>query len=237
MLHYDPETNTLCEQEAPVRPRGAPRNAGGPPPCSKGKKPRGYLPHDPREPAERTGRSMLRRTSKAWHVELATFLITNPSASHREIGDYFGVSPTWISSVINSDAFRDFLRQRQDEHFHNVSLALVDKVRGLADQGVTALAERVEKEGFKMPTETLQSVTDLALKSLGFGARSNGTAVPGAQVQVVVADREALVNARATMQAVREKVIDVELKTGDANADANANGPGIDYEVSTTSRI
>lgn len=150
---------------------------------------------------------------KPWQEALAEYFIVNPTHSMEQAAEHFHVTRAWLSTVKNSDAFQDYYQSRRREHFDAVSATLVDKVSGLAEMAVDALSTRVEEHmrGKELSVDALGSVADLALKSLGFGAKSSpsGTTVNNTRnVTIVVGDQQALARARGMLKTVRERIID-----------------------------
>lgn len=161
--------------------------------------------------------------SKPWHEDLAEFLIANPHKSMAEVAAHYGVTAPWLSTVKNSDAFRDYYDARRGEHFSAVSLSLVEKVSALAELSVEALTKQVSDHtlGAPMAVDTLMNVTDLALKSLGFGAKKSGEAPQQNNTLILVGDQAALERARSTLRTVRERVIDADLEREAAGESAS----------------
>lgn len=119
--------------------------------------------------------TQLKNGMRAWHEELLEFLLANPRASLAEISIYFNATPSWISIVKNSDAFREVWAKRRSEHFDRVSISVSDRVTALADVTIDALTVKMEKHiaADTATIEQLKEVGDMALKALGFGAKGN----------------------------------------------------------------
>lgn len=100
------------------------------------------------------------------HEAILTFLIANPEMSRNEIARHFGVSPSWLSVVINSDVFQARLRERQDEFFSSALEPIRSKLTRLAEQSLDRLNEVVP---FERDVDTLRGAAKLALEGLGFG--------------------------------------------------------------------
>ena len=148
------------------------------------------------------------KSVRPWHETLLEFIIANPRASGPETAMHFGVSESWISIVKNSDAFQELWASRRGEHFSRVSASLVDKVSALADVTIDALTDQVEREK-ATGTASIQSLTEvgnMALKSLGFGAKAS----PQVQVNAysnstnVFIDKETLARAREARARMQE---------------------------------
>src|SRR5882672_1671819 len=121
--------------------------------------------------------TQLKNGVRAWHEELLEFLLVNPRASLTEISLYFNATPSWISIVKNSDAFRELWAKRRGEHFNRVSINVSDRITALAEVTVDALTVKMEN-AIASDTATidqLKEVGDMALKALGFGAKHSSS--------------------------------------------------------------
>ncbi len=149
----------------------------------------------------------LKNGCRPWHETLVEFLIANPRASLEEISLYFNATPSWISIVKNSDAFRELWASRRQQHFNRVSISVSDRVTALAEVTVDALTVKMER-AISSDTATidqLKEVGDMALKALGFGAK-NGNSVSIHQTtatQNVFVDKATLERAREARRAIQ----------------------------------
>jgi hypothetical protein len=132
---------------------------------------------------------------RAWHEELLEFILANPRASLADASLYFNVSQSWISIVTNSDAFKELMAQRRETHFSRVSASVVERVTALADITIEKMTQRVENDP-EISIGSLKDIGDLALKSLGFGAKPGSTVNVNNNQQNVFIDKETLERAR-----------------------------------------
>jgi len=106
------------------------------------------------------------------HRALADAIISNPRATHLELSKLFGYSPTWISTVTNSDAFRVYLEERKAEIVDPVMrLTIEDRYRAMACRSVEVLMEKLHA-----PASVISD--ELALKAAALGATVLKTAAP-----------------------------------------------------------
>lgn len=103
-----------------------------------------------------------------WHESIIEWMITNPESSLGECSRFFDVSQSWLSTIINSDVFRERLSQQRELHFANTSRTVQEKVSGLADLSIEVLEERIEKERETIGLGIVRDAADLALKASGF---------------------------------------------------------------------
>lgn len=106
------------------------------------------------------------------HVQMMDFIMANPGCTYEQISAACGgYSIGWISQIVNSDAFKAMLAERQIEVFGELKLTIKDRVLGLAHASLKRLEERVPVE---TDIDKVSNVADLALKSLGFGSKPQG---------------------------------------------------------------
>jgi len=144
---------------------------------------------------------------RPWHEALLEFVIANPRASGAETAQHFQVTEAWLSTVKNSDAFQELWAVRRGEHFSRVSSSLVEKVNALAEITVDALTDRIETEKNmgSVSIAALTEVGEMALKSLGFGAKSHAPINYGPVVNNnVFIDKETLARAREARAKMQE---------------------------------
>jgi hypothetical protein len=103
-----------------------------------------------------------------WHESIIEWMITNPEDSLGACAAFFNVSQSWLSTIINSDVFRERLAQQREAHFANTSRTVQEKVSGLADLSVEVLEERIQAERESIPLGIVRDAADLALKASGF---------------------------------------------------------------------
>jgi hypothetical protein len=133
------------------------------------------------------------------HDAIITFLVANPAMKKGDVARRFGVSPAWLSTVINSDVFQAKLRERQDEFFSAATESTREKLSRLANETLDKLIEKVEVE---TETSEIRAMATLALDRLGynaFGGPGQALAGAGGNVQnnfFIGVERDTLARAR-----------------------------------------
>lgn len=155
--------------------------------------------------------TQLKNGVRPWHEELLEFLLANPRASLQEISFHFSATPSWISIVKNSDAFKEMWAKRRQEHFDRVSISVTDRVTALADVTIDALTVKMEQNILSdtATIEQLKEVGDMALKALGFGAKQSISirADQNNTTQNVFVDKATLERAREARRLVQSNEI------------------------------
>ena len=109
------------------------------------------------------------------HEAMIDIIIAEPNITQGELAARFNRSQGWISIVMGSDAFQAALAKRRDDLLDPFLIAtLEERFRGLADQSLQVLSEKLEVT--KNPELALKAL-EISSKALGFGARNNGPAV------------------------------------------------------------
>jgi hypothetical protein len=109
------------------------------------------------------------RKMRWWYESLADYMIAHPQATQNEIGLHFGRTPTTISTIIHTDAFKAYYRQRRANYTEQLDAGVRDKLFKLADKSLDQMLATLEKKRDTIPLESLQRASDMALKNLGYG--------------------------------------------------------------------
>lgn len=158
------------------------------------------------------------RKMRWWYEHLADYMIAHPDHRQNDIAAHFNRSPGTISVIINTDAFKAYLRQRRGEYESALDQDVRGKLMNVASRGLDFLLEGLEKKRDSIPINVLQDVVDKSLKNLGYGAtQSSGPAVnvnvnapqQNVPVAVTLADLdEARKALRASQEAPRPAAIE-----------------------------
>lgn len=106
------------------------------------------------------------------YEQLADTLIQNPRISGKELSKLFGYTETWISIVMNSDAFRVVMQRRKGDLVDPILRASIeDHYKALAARSCHVLMEKLSA-----PVQVISD--DLALKAAALGAQMFKAAPP-----------------------------------------------------------
>lgn len=135
------------------------------------------------------------------HDAIAEWLIANPDKTLGECAATFGYTQSWLSIIVNSDAFRAVYEAKLGEYHDERIVPLRDKVHGIANRAV-------EKLGVSLDAATdpdfILDVADKMLNRLGYGAKASGGQTNIMQNNLTVihsVDSEALARARERLAA------------------------------------
>lgn len=154
------------------------------------------------------------RKMRWWHESLADYMLANPNATQNEIATAFGRQPCTISTIVNTDSFKAYFRQRRDQHAEVLDASVRHKLMNVADKSLDMMLDHLQKKRDTIPLEGLQRNIESTLKSLGYGGNSapsvavtvNNSAPTMIPVAVSVADLEA---AREALRRNQMQSLDV----------------------------
>lgn len=114
------------------------------------------------------------------HEAILNFILANPTMSYGQVAAEFGVTPSWLSTIIHSHAFQEQLAARQDELF---DVAVVQPIGNKLEAAVSMGLDKYIEKIPTMTTDQVMSGTDRLLGRLGYGTKSGGAAAEGDQHQ------------------------------------------------------
>lgn len=139
------------------------------------------------------------------HEAIIDYMIANPDAKQGKIAQEFGFTQSWLSIVMNSDAFKSRLAEKNEEVFREIVIPLREKLEGVAHRAVEKLGEKVNDS---QDAKFLLEAADKTLHRLGYApnkgpdpGQSNTTIQ---QNNFYTVDSEALKAARDKMDGIRE---------------------------------
>ena len=114
-----------------------------------------------------------------WHPHyemVLNALIVDPFITQRKLAEELCITPAWLSQIVNSDMFRERLRERRAEINSAVANGIAGKIVYAADLALDRTIERLENN---RASENFEGSTrDSMLSRLGYvpnpGARSDG---------------------------------------------------------------
>ena len=97
------------------------------------------------------------------HKRMVDHILLEPDVSNKGLAECFGYSETWISIIVNSDAFQAELEKRRQVHERDLSETILTKAQTLAGHSLDYLNDLFEKED--SPAE-ISSLTPADRKSV-----------------------------------------------------------------------
>lgn len=116
------------------------------------------------------------------HDAMIDLIISTPSISQNEMAALFGYSATWVSIIINSDAFQERLAARKTELTDpKLRASIEERLEALAKTALDRLIERLDTSTPAIRTSDLVSIA-----KLGVGDRANRPQVAPTQNNLYV---------------------------------------------------
>lgn len=141
-----------------------------------------------------------------WHQRLADWMLTNPDKNIKDAAIVFDCHLQTLYMIKNSDSFKLYFQQRSNELTEGMRGEMVatfcelpEKLGALADMTLDALSDRVATKGRDIGVQELNSLADMTLKRLGYGAAKAGDT--NVTVNNLSVPAEAVARARARMEA------------------------------------
>jgi hypothetical protein len=112
------------------------------------------------------------------HRQIADWLLQNPGSKRlRECAEHFGVTRSWLSCIIHSDAFQAHLHELQAEADTMVVADIPAKLRGVAALALDGLGESLEAvlddpSSKMLHRNFLAETVDMTLTRLGYGVKT-----------------------------------------------------------------
>jgi hypothetical protein len=115
------------------------------------------------------------------HEAMVDFILANPGISQNQIASHFGYTPSWVSTVLNSDSFQAYFGTRKEELVDPALAATInERLRAVADQSLKVILEKLSKT--QVEDEFALQSAKLATAALGYGAK----APAGTNVGVII---------------------------------------------------
>lgn len=107
------------------------------------------------------------------HEAMADMLIADPTISQNSIAAYFGRTPTWISIVINSDAFQSYYAARKAELIDPELIATIrERLQALTVRSLQVLQEKMMRPVDQISDNLALKAAELGAKGLGVGGNA-----------------------------------------------------------------
>jgi hypothetical protein len=99
-------------------------------------------------------------------------ILACPDISQNDLAAEFGYSATWISTIVNSDAFQARLAERKKELIDPViALAMEERLKGLASRSIEILMKRMEADDAPHSAAVAIKALPIAISGLGMGQK------------------------------------------------------------------
>jgi len=135
------------------------------------------LPDSPRpmaggRPMGQASANALRKGVNYSHQAMIDLILSCPGISQNDLAAHFGYSPSWISTIMASDAFQAQLAKRREEIIDPILTATVEeKFKGILARSADILMEKLNGPANTIPDNLALRSMELSSRALGYGAR------------------------------------------------------------------
>lgn len=127
----------------------------------------------------------LRRGVNYSHQAMIDLILSCPGISQNDLASHFGYSPSWISTIMASDAFGAQLAKRRAEVIDPILTATVeDKFKGILSRSADILLDKLAGPSQTIPDSLALRSFELASKAAGYGARQEPAPAPAAEIHL-----------------------------------------------------
>lgn len=153
------------------------------------------------------------RRMRWWYESLADFMLAHPTATQNDIAKHFGRAVSTISTVVNTDAFKAYLRVRRAEYHATLNEAVKSRLLNVAEKSLDAILDKLEKKRDTIPLDQLNRTTEQTLRALGYGQPSGpsvvvNTGAPQPTTIAVSVSLDDLTAAREALRASQQQAIE-----------------------------
>lgn len=150
------------------------------------------------------------------HTAILDFILLHQGkVTQEDVARHFGMTRVWISCIMNSDAFRAALKERQNEIGEMVNLTVADRINGVAAMALEKLGAMVETT---LDPDFTLDVADKLLQRAGYGSRAGPVAVVNNNTQInnyIPVERNVLEECRQQMVAQANRAQPRELPSAE----------------------
>lgn len=116
------------------------------------------------------------------HDAIIDKILLDPAISQNALARMFGFTATWVSIMVNSDAFKNRLAERKAELSDPVLVATInERLDAVAKRSLDKLIERLDRPGDALATRDL-----IGIAKLGVGDKNTRPAGPVVQTNLYV---------------------------------------------------
>lgn len=116
----------------------------------------------------------LKRGLNYSHDAMIDAIIANPAVSQNALAETFGYSVSWISQIVNSDAFKSRLAERAHELRDPLVLAsMEEQFAGVLARGLEITREKLAKPAEQVSDNFVLRTMELSSRALGYGAKKD----------------------------------------------------------------
>lgn len=107
------------------------------------------------------------------HDAMIDVILTEPTIRQNDLAAMFDRSPSWVSQIMNSDAFQARLEERRAEIVDpTITATLKERLSAVADTSLQKLLEKISTPVQLVTDDFMLQTAKFATTALGYGARA-----------------------------------------------------------------
>jgi hypothetical protein len=165
------------------------------------------LESEPSIGSEPASSRALKRGCNYSHLAMIDMILAEPWISHDTLAERFGYSPSWISTVMATDAFKAQFAARKEELVDPALRATIDEqFEGILSRSMEIIREKLSQPPAAVGDQFVLRTMELSSRSLGYGAR------PDTKVEVNINNQiaEHANNLVTLLRRTKQEIIDGE---------------------------
>jgi hypothetical protein len=165
----------------------------------------------PFEPMPRRASGPNKPGWRPWYPAIADWMLRNPGAPLSECAKALGKHPQTVNIIARTDMFKEYFARRREEWTQMHDFALVAKTTKVAERALDLMADKLEKQGDKIPMNLLNEVAMGTLDRLGYAPKAPGPSVAvnvsnnDNRVVMIPIDANALQEARDAIRLAEQR--------------------------------
>lgn len=144
-----------------------------------------------------------------WYEAIADWMIRNPGRPLAECAKELNKAANTIYMITATDNFKTYLAHRRAEFREMHDLTILSKTAAVAELGLDLMLESMQHKRSGVPLSQLNSITNNALKSLGYGIEKPQAVQVNVQQNNLppAVSADTLLEARAALRQLEERRI------------------------------
>jgi hypothetical protein len=119
------------------------------------------------------------------HEALIDLIIANPAASQNALAAHFGLTPSWISQVMSSDAFQSAMAKRREQIVDPILQQTVEQnFKALVSRSLDILQQKLNKPAEEVPDQLALRALEIGSRAAGYGVKEPAAATVQADIHV-----------------------------------------------------
>lgn len=114
------------------------------------------------------------------HAAMIDLILANPGISQNQLAAHFGLTPSWVSQVMVSDAFQSAMAKRREEVVDPLLIATVEEnFKALVARSLDVLQQKLNRPALEVPDNLALRALEIGSRAAGYGVKDAGAAPIG----------------------------------------------------------